>query len=158
MLAWTIDHFDREVEARLATLDVPTNGLEAHAQIQKLYGEYTLGIFGIDMIVGTEYDVQKACCEFYIGQASARGITVMLPPETALCKQMWRYGYQQEPVSLLGLNEMGQRAGSIRDRMTKLNMELRTLDGALQEREYDIQLASLRARGGEIPMGLMPST
>lgn len=158
MLAWTIDHIDRDVEARLPIMGAPSNALVAHAQIQALYGEYTIGVFGIDMIVGTEYDYQKACCEYLIGQASARGIVVLLPPETALCKQLWRYGYEAEPQAMLGLAEMGQRAQSIRERMNRINAELRTLDGALQEREYDIELTRLRIRGGEIPMGLMPST
>jgi hypothetical protein len=158
MLAWTIDHIDREVEARMATMDAPASLLEAHARAQSLYAEYTIGVFGIDMIVGTEYDVQKACVEFYLGQASSRGIVVQLPPETALLKQQYRYGYEKEPASLLGILEMEQRAGSIQARIQTIQSELRTLDGALQECGYHVDLAKLRSRGGEIPMGLMTTT
>jgi len=56
-----------------------------------------IAIYGVDLIVGEEYFHQKACVEYMIGFANAKGINVRLPHKTALCKQMYRYGYEKEP-------------------------------------------------------------
>ncbi len=49
-------------------------------------------LYGIDLIVGDEWDYQKPNAEFWIGVANGMGITVGIPSESALCRQTWRYG------------------------------------------------------------------
>jgi len=62
MLAWAIDEIDKAVEARLQAGDADTvvevgevKAVRAEA-LRRLYNEYTIGVFGIDLIVGTEYE------------------------------------------------------------------------------------------------------
>lgn len=62
-----------------------------------LEGFKEIGIYGVDLIVGEEYFHQKACAEYLIGFANGRGITMRLPKLSALCKSLYRYGYQLGP-------------------------------------------------------------
>ena len=110
-----------------------------------------LGIFGIDLIVGTEYDWQKSCVEYLLGVAHARGITVRLPEQCALLKQRWRYGYETEPNGgLLRMTELRKRAEALTTRRNALIAELQTIDGALQENGYWGQVMDLRSKGGRV--------
>jgi hypothetical protein len=109
-----------------------------------------IGLWGIDLIVGDEYFYQKACCEFWIGTAHGKGITVTLPPTTALCRQSHRYGYQSEPESLINLSELAKRRQGLLDERQKAIVNLANLDGALQDCQMWGELADLRAKGGTV--------
>lgn len=109
-----------------------------------------IGLWGIDLIVGDEYFYQKACAEFWLGVAHGKGITVTLPHTTALCKQSHRYGYQQEPESLVKMSEIAKRRQSLLDERHKQMMHLANIDGALQESQMWGDLADLRMKGGTV--------
>lgn len=130
----------------------------------------TIGIWGVDLIVGEEYFHQKACAEYLIGFASARGIDVRLPAPSALCKSLYRYGYQQEPdwgpmrpsavaKRLEMLKEDHRKALARAHWLDGRIAELQSLNGALGEekvrerleelqRERDIQLGDLHMLEG----------
>lgn len=135
MLAGAIDEIDRAVEARAK--EAVTNGLatafDVYQLVKSLYAEYTIGIFGIDLIVGTEYDWQKACAEYFIGEASARGINLYIPPESALCKQLYRYGYEKEPSGgVMKLSELKKRHAELSHQREQTLMKVYTLQGCVQ--------------------------
>jgi len=139
MVAWAIDQIDDAVGPDAERAD---------------YARYTIGIYGIDLIVGTEYEVQKACVEFWLGVAEGRGIHVDVAPESALLKQRYRYGYQSEPeIGLLRMAELQTRQNELNARKNKLIAELQTLDGAAQENAHVASVLELRMRGGQIPLG-----
>ncbi|MCR4375686.1 MAG: hypothetical protein NUW22_12635 [Acidobacteria bacterium] len=168
MLMMAIDEIDRAVDARLGELPAtyPTNGhavtsaADIAALTKSLYQDYTIGIFGIDLIVGTEYDFQKSCVEFYLGQADARGIRIVIPPQSALLKQRWRYGWQREPDGgLLRLSDyqarhadLVARLGKLQEAHARLIAEMQTLDGAKQEIEHHLNVIDLRSKGGQVPL------
>ena len=56
-----------------------------------------IGLWGIDLVVGGEYEYQKANAEFWLGYAMARGIKVTIPETSALLRQLYVYGYEVEP-------------------------------------------------------------
>ena len=137
-LAWAIDCIDREVEAVMANEKATGDTFaaasvaEVAAHIKRLYSQYTIGIYGIDLIVGTEYDWQKACVEFYIGVGSEKGINFHIPPESALLKQMYRYGYEREPgTGLLKLSELTKRYAEIEEIKQKLFVQMHQLNGKI---------------------------
>jgi len=131
-LAWAIDCIDRDVAARAQAAASDNNVVSAEGA-RGLYGEYELGIFGIDMIVGTEYEVQKACVEFWIGVAEGRGIKFTIPPACALLKQQYRYGYEREPaVGLLPLSELAARRAELERTKGTLVERMNGLNGAIQ--------------------------
>lgn len=95
-------------------------------------GYKEVALFGIDLIVGTEYEVQKACAEFWLGVCHGRGMTVRLPPQCALLKHSHRYGY-----------ELGPNWHPIRQEDFEVRIEVLT-------RERDAQLTKLRALDGAL--------
>lgn len=157
MMALAIDEIDNAVQRRARELPA-TDAWDAARQVRALYEEYTIGIFGIDLVVGTEYFHQKACVEYFIGQACGRGIVVFLPPETALCKQAYRYGWQMEPDTIIKQSEIEARQGALTSRKNRLIAELQTVDGALQECDFNRQIIELRGRGALVPYPTDTST
>ena len=114
---------------------------------RQLYESHTIGLFGIDLIVGEEYFYQKSCCEFWLGVASARGICIHLPNASALCKTPYRYGYEREPDTILKLSEFVEAKKQIEAQKEAALRTAFTLDGAIQRDEYWKQLIELRLRG-----------
>lgn len=128
-VAWAIDCFDREVQKQIDALPyVPTPN-----EVKALYEQYRIGIYGIDLIVGTEYDWQKACVEFWIGIGAAKGIHFSIPQESALLKQQYRYGYEREPnTGLLKISELNARFNEIEIIKQKLFMRMHQMNGAVE--------------------------
>lgn len=97
-------------------------------------GYSEIALYGIDMVVGTEYQFQKACCEFWLGIAHGRGIVVRLPAECALLKHSHRYGYEIEPsVGLVSISELAARSHHLTAERDKAISKLHALDGAVHE-------------------------
>lgn len=161
MLRLFIYEIEQDVVKRLTDLPHAGASLEgARTLIRKAYGEYRIGIFGVDLIVGSEYEQQKACVEFWIGEAEARGIVVEIPPESALLKQAFCYGYETEPAAWPFRQSehaarhaalLAQRADLERAVQEKQTAILQ-LTGALREEEMLMEVATLRARGGRVAM------
>ena len=152
MVALAIDEIDVRVDAAVKQLVKDTSKkvlerLDLRAEQKRLYAEYTIGVFGVDLIVGEEYFWQKACAEYWLGLASGRGIQVLLPPTTALCKQMYRYGYEKEPESIIKLSEIADHTAALNKQRDEAMRALYCFDGALQANEYWSQLLTLRLRG-----------
>ena len=127
-LVWAIDYIDRQIDAQLAA----GFAQPSPAELRALYNDYTIGIYGIDLIVGTEYEWQKACVEFWIGVATARGINFAIPRESALLKQQYRYGYEREPnTGILKMSELSTRAKEIEDIKAKLFVQMHQLNGRI---------------------------
>jgi len=137
----TVAEIDKAVAARMRATQLlapdkdGANGddlEDAYILARMLYGEYTIGIFGIDLIVGTEYEWQKACAEFWLGVAEGRGINIYLPPETALCKQLYRYGFQKEPsTGIIGSAELDRRNAEINQQKEGVLQKVYALKGVM---------------------------
>ena len=155
MLGLAILEIDEQVEREFNSHPVPEGATiaDVRASVACAYAEREIGIFGIDLIVGTEYDFQKACVEYLLGLANARGITVRIPPQSALLKQRGRYGYETEPAGgLVKLTELKKRAEALQAERSGLIARLQTIDGAVQENGYWGQIAELRSRGGFVKL------
>jgi hypothetical protein len=111
-------------------------------------------LYGIDLVVGTEYEVQKACVEFWLGMAHGKGIDLEIPNQSALLSQTHRYGYQKQPDTgpMPNFEELTSRANALEGAKNQHMANAATLDGALQELEYIKQVALLRSRGAAIPI------
>lgn len=150
MLAWAIDHIDRLVEDRMRDMPVTGTLAEQNALARSLYKEYMIGLFGIDLIVGSEYFEQKPCAEFWIGQACGRGIDVAIPPQSALCTQGYRYGYEMEPQGLIRPSDFDKRRAALQAQHQEHSAQAIRFAGMLEENEYMAELMRLRSRGGSI--------
>lgn len=153
MIALAIDEIDQQVRRELNGHPVPDRWDDARRLLATQYGQREIGIFGIDLIVGTEYDHQKSCVEFLFGLAQARNITIRIPPQCALLKQRWRYGYEKEPEAWpIRLTELTKRQGALTNERNQLIARLQTIDGALQENSYWGQVFDLRSKGGTVKL------
>ena len=136
MLAVLIDEIDRRVEADLlaemSSDAAALSGADALARSRNLYADYTIGIFGIDLVVGEEYFWQKACAEFWIGIALGRNINVLIPPQSALCKQRYRYGYETEPPTIIKPREIEAHKNMLTEQHAEGLKRLNMMEGALQ--------------------------
>ena len=151
MLGLAILEIDEQVERELNGSPVPARFDEARRVIADAYAARAIGVFGIDLIVGPEYERQKACVEYLLGLAQARNITIPLPPQCALLKQLWRYGYEAEPPAWpIRQTELDKRSAALTNEREQLIARLHTIDGARQEHEYWSQVFSLRVRGGVV--------
>lgn len=58
-------------------------------------GVSTIGLFGIDYQSNSEYVVQRACAEYWLGLAHSRGVQIVLPSQcTLLGEPKLLYGYE----------------------------------------------------------------
>ena len=97
-------------------------------------GYKEIALYGVDLIVGTEYEVQKCCVEAWLGVAHGRGIDVRLPANCSLLKHQWRYGYEREPAwNPVQLSDFDARIKLLTSERDKLLAKLHALDGALHE-------------------------
>lgn len=97
-------------------------------------GYKEIALYGIDLIVGTEYEFQRQCAEFWLGVAHGRGITVRIPPQSALLKHSHRYGYEREPnVGLLTFSELEARQKALTSDRDQHLDKMKAIDGALHE-------------------------
>jgi hypothetical protein len=113
-------------------------------------GFESIGLWGIDLAVGTEWVSQRPCAEFLLGMAHAKGIEVVLPAETALLKQHFRYGYELEVPGLIKRSMLEKRGELIDKERHAALMRLANLDGAKAERDYWMQVYELRERNAQV--------
>ena len=93
-----------------------------------------LALFGIDLVVGTEYQWQKSCVEFLLGVAHGRGMTVRLPKQSALLHAYHLYGFEKEPAAWpITLSQLERRHAALQKARTAALAKLQTVDGALQD-------------------------
>lgn len=93
-----------------------------------------IGIYGIDLIIGREFFFEKACVEFYMGIAHAKGIHLHKPANSALLWQSHRYGYEMEPdYGFYNLSKLKARMAQITKQCAVLRDELHKADGAYNE-------------------------
>ena len=119
-----------------AGIDYFTSTVAFEVGLALAEGFQEIALYGIDLIVGTEYSVQKACLEFWLGMAHARGVNVRIPGESALLKQSYRYGYEREPSwGPLQMSEVSRRIDHLSTERNKKMALINALDGALAEDE-----------------------
>ena len=93
-----------------------------------------IALFGIDLVVGTEYLEQRQCAEFWLGVAHGRGVTIRLPQQSALLKHSHRYGFELEPsVGLIPLGDFAHREKALIAQRDQLMAKLNALDGAIHD-------------------------
>jgi hypothetical protein len=101
-----------------------------------------IGIYGIDLIIGREYQFEKACVEFYLGIANERGIDIFLPANSALLWQSHRYGYDIEPdYGFFGMSALAKRRDTLRKEAERLRDTVYTCHGMVNEAERNESLA-----------------
>lgn len=117
-----------------------------------------IGLWGIDLIHDTEYGDQRPCCEYWLGRAEERGIKITRHEDSAVLRQRYRYGYEQESDLLKNLRAAlivrGDKINAAilkrRDELDHVIGQQHTDEGALQIIRETIQRLDSYSRGGRV--------
>jgi hypothetical protein len=113
-----------------------------------------IGIYGIDLTVGSEYFYQKCCVEYFVGVAVGAGIRVTIPEESAVCKGTWIYGYEDEPdYGVISLSMLEARLTALRQNHAKAVATAQTIEGCIQETQHYHRVLQLKQRGAMVQIG-----
>lgn len=77
-----------------------TNTISYEIVLAIYLGFKEICVWGVDMAVGTEYEVQKPSCEFWLGIAAGMGIKVTIPAQADLLKTRFIYGFEEKQQDL----------------------------------------------------------
>lgn len=117
-----------------------------------------VGVWGIDLVHETEYGEQRPCAEYFLGRLEGAGVRLTIPGKSALLKQLYRYGYEEENP-LFGemvtlVREVSADSKKKFDELTAkqdaLHAEMRVNDAAIQVAGYIAQRLAIWRRGGQL--------
>lgn len=123
-------------------------------------GYKEIHLYGCDMVVDSEYGHQKPNCEYLLGFARGKGIKVVLPKVSAMCKHGYLYGYQvsasesgiiREDVLKLRLKTYQTEMARCLQIKEKAERDFASFDGAAQECEQLLSILMIHNRGGHLP-------
>jgi hypothetical protein len=90
----------------------------------------------------SEYSHQRPSCEYFIGIAQGRGITVTIPPDCELLKTDFLYGFQQEQLERWNAR-MAAREADLNNKVAQLDSQIAQATetraqyrGALQDTQH----------------------
>jgi hypothetical protein len=92
-----------------------------------------IAIYGVDLVVGEEYEYQRPAAEFLLGIAHARGIKITIPPSSSLLKSSFVYGVDEIPSENPLALRYKDKAKGYRDKISELKAQIYTLEGAAHE-------------------------
>lgn len=112
-------------------------------------GFETIMVTGVDMAQTDEYAWQRSSCSFFIGFAAGRGIKIIIPQASELCKFPQDYGFETDNQVRIKMKarkkELIQRKNGMMIEIQKRQQEiqqfeasLNQLDGAVQEIKYNL--------------------
>lgn len=104
-------------------------------------GVDVLGVWGVDMAnANGEYAAQRPSCEYYLGLAEGRGIEVVLPPESDLCRTCGQYGLVNDnklyKALQVRIDEMNARMNECMQGQNQNAMTISKLQGGVEVAAY----------------------
>jgi hypothetical protein len=99
-----------------------------------------IGLFGVDMAAGEEYEMQRAGIHFLAYRAAAMGIEVGVPPESDLFTPRFRYGADEWTHSFRKMRSRRQELEARRDQakaaLKQYEQAEKFFEGALEDLKY----------------------
>lgn len=81
-----------------------TNSISYMIALALIEGFDVIGLYGVDMESGGEYEVERPSVEYFLGVAEGMGKEIILPKESPLLRRGWLYGFEAPP-KMLGVIE-----------------------------------------------------
>ncbi|MAF25367.1 hypothetical protein CL634_07310 [bacterium] len=148
--------FDEVVEF-LDSVDPYANGVYFASSVAfmiglALYEGYSeIQIYGIDLLANDEYAHQRPNAEYLIGLARGRGVKVLIPDTSAMCKFPYIYGYDDEMlVETLSIELIEKHLRDYNQQKETALITLHTCDGAIQECQQLLGYLRSAKRGHQI--------
>ena len=135
-----------------------TNSIDYMLCLAMLRNYKEIHLHGVEFISQNddEYYQMRQSVNYYMGQAKAIGIKVIVQPHSSLLRGAYWYGYgnkRRDSLEKLMSNEMEEitkRRTECESKMFALQQELSTLDGGIQTLKQSLDIAKLRDRGAQI--------
>lgn len=107
-----------------------------------------IGVFGVDMVQGEEWNFQRPNAEYWRGVAAGRGIRVTIPATSALGKGSVRcYGYEPRAVVSEEIQFLDHRMERLIHTLTTIEQAEYAVHAALAETKYIRAHRQTRQRG-----------
>jgi hypothetical protein len=105
-----------------------------------LLGAKTIGLYGIDMTVNSEYAHQRPAMQHFMWLASQAGVTVIAPDESDIAQPPALYGYADAtPIGrklAVRQLELQSRVNQMKRQHEELEANIAFLEGALEDLDY----------------------
>jgi len=125
-----------------------TSSIAQQIALAIVYGYKEIHIYGVEMLLDSEYRNQRACCEYYIGIARGMGIITYLPKECTILKSAWVYGLETEPQDDGLINQ--RMVADVYNRLIgehgKATAMQQQIQGAIQQVQQFIEIARMKGR------------
>lgn len=105
-----------------------------------------IGIWGVDLVVGTEYIQQRPAAEFLLGIAVAQGIKISVAEGSALLRSGFLYGFEDDTPDP-GIRRLKDKIGGYDEKIKELMSQVYALGGAKREAEECITMLEAQHRG-----------
>lgn len=117
-----------------------------------------IGLWGIDLVHGTEWGDQRPCAEYWLGRFDERGVKITTHQTSALLKQQFRYAYDQAPPIVAEMRDFIQRQAvvtqnkikELSEANAKAIAEMQSNDGVMQFLRVLNERLDIWGRGGTI--------
>ena len=125
------------VMAELRTHDYFQSTIAFMVALAIAEGFKTIGIYGIDLIIGREYQFEKPNVEYLLGIANERGIEIHKPEGCALLWQGFRYGYDKEPdYGFYSYSKLRARTEQLAKQVRQLEHAVKVWEGRVEEAKW----------------------
>lgn len=112
-----------------------------------LEGATEIAIYGVDLVVGEEYEYQRPAAEFLLGMAQAKGIKLTIPSTSSLLKSSFVYGVDELPEENPVILRYKEKAADYREKIADLKAQIYTLEGAAHECDEFVAAMLSKDRG-----------
>jgi hypothetical protein len=100
-----------------------------------------IGLWGVDMAAGNEYEYQRPGCHYFMGVAEEAGIKITVPPQSDLLEVHPLYGYKEQWRSYWKTKarkqELSGRIEALDQKLAAAEHEKLQLVGAMQSIQYE---------------------
>lgn len=132
-----------------------TSGVSYMVALAIVEGFEEIALYGIDCATGTEYASQKPCLEAWLSYAAGRGIRVVIPPQSALFKAPFLYGYEPPrafpQVLKASVPWLRDRILAYKAKNNEYLAQIHQCEGAISELESLLNFAEAKGRGASFP-------
>ena len=144
-----------EVVAQLGATESPYfTSSPAYMLAHAVYEGYNeVHIYGVNLLGDGEYEYQRPCMDFWIGFARGRGVNVIIPPDSALVRSRYRYGYDTHggDGDSVFIDLCRSKMIEYEQARAQHEQQVMRIMGAMEAMGWAKDMSSHIARGGFVP-------
>lgn len=106
-----------------------------------------IGVWGVDLVVGEEYEYQRPNAEYLLGIARGKGIKLTIPWQSSLLRHHYVYGRDTPPEEKPIVMRYTKKRDEYRQKIEELKSQIYTLEGAAHECEEFVAAQMAIERG-----------